>query len=1357
MIKKLACYCYFFFLPFSVFGQKALFQFYTTQDGLSGSITHNNFQDRQGFIWLHNDFKLHRFDGRRFEIFSPPTNLAGSNEKLIAGKMYQDSLLISLGQKYLFSLNIETGYWQSYLLPSKSKLLRDWGIIAQSQDRVTIFEQSRNLDTLRLWSFNDGQFASSPIRQFVGSNYRSFLYSPNGTLYRYDGKDDLGNTIEIWKPGTNLPYRIKIDGLSNDAIIRHIYPLDNGGFSLLTYRLVTKTSFITYHRYKIYTYHPTSDKLNLHPLNRFITKSEIFMDKHQVSDNGDIWISGGNRNLYYFDKIQDTLFDFSPILESIIPNTNDIYEPFKDSNGLLWHGSQLGLLKVSLLDNAVQKYFYQPLDNCNGYCSFRGMTEDDQGNIFASFYSGVVRFDPDRQQPNTYFTNLEYPVPLPSSLQMDEDGLWLNNGTLLNPDTKVIHSIQGAKNGNATEEGFVEKDKYGRLWWVYLNELFYLDKNNDSLNWQKVLDLPSNRITETEALQIGKYSSHIYISHQGQLLQYHPKNQQQKWFTFDNIGSSQTRILAIEEDQKQHLWLATNYGLIHFNPTSEQSKIFTTKDGLPNNFICGMLTEGDSCLWLSTNHGLSRFSKSNNSFVNFFEEDGLSENEFNRKSYFKAKDGRLFFGGLKGLNAFYPDEFINRFRRQNESSQLSLSSFEYVDEKIDTTIQQYHFDFTPTIDIHYHHRSFTFEYVLTDYRNPSEITYSYRMEGYEDTWSAPSKFNFTRYSSLPSGQYTFQVKAKDSHGLWHPNQLAVKVIVHPPWWATWWAYLGYAILLLGIAFAIFSFLKKRWQLQNKLKQEQDEALRLKELDSFKTKLYTNLTHEFRTPLTVILGMTDQIKNKPDQYLEKGTQLIKSNGQSLLRLVNQLLDLSKLEDKSFKLNLEQADFVVYLRYITESFQTFANSHNISLRFFSTLESLQMDFDPEQIKQVMTNLISNAIKFTPSGGEVNVRLGSKENALAQITITDTGIGIPEADLPYIFDRFYQVDGSLTRQGEGTGIGLAHTQELVKLMEGNIEVESQEDKGTSFILQLPIRNNATKNTNLLEEKRFTESTQKVELQNQLNTSEHHTDYQKSSNDSDTPTLLIIEDNPDVVIYLKSCLEEIYQLEIAYNGRIGVEKALEKIPDLIISDVMMPEKDGLEVCDTLKNDERTSHIPIILLTAKADIASKIDGLRRGADAYLAKPFDKEELIVRLEKLAERQKRLIASLSLQHQNENTTLSVIETPLDEAVQVEDQFIKKVRNVIAENYENEDFGLPQLCQKIGMSRSQLYRKMKVLIDRSPSDFIRHYRLNEAKKLLETTEMNVSEVAWHVGFKDLTHFSRAYQSLFGFLPSATNKQL
>ncbi|MEL6357136.1 MAG: ATP-binding protein, partial [Bacteroidota bacterium] len=661
------------------------------------------------------------------------------------------------------------------------------------------------------------------------------------------------------------------------------------------------------------------------------------------------------------------------------------------------------------------------------------------------------------------------------------------------------------------------------------------------------------------------------------------------------------------------------------------------------------------------------------------------------------------------LNAFYasydeqliPQLYLNGFT-VNEAQFSALgqlvgrASVELAPSAIEYTEMEPFHHYPQQLEVPHRTNHFTFDFVAIDWSAPHKVRYQYKLDGLEEEWSQPKAENRVDYRSIPFGKYTFKVRAAGRNGVWS-EPVAYAFTIRPPWWHSWWAYVIYALILADFVYLGYRALRKRFLLKSALQHEQAEALRLRELDGFKSRLYTSLTHEFRTPLTVILGMIRQIRNAPGEYLKEGTFLIEKNGENLLRLINQMLDLSKLENNAFVLHPEQGDIVPYLRYLVESFHSYANGNNLALRFSTTLETLVLDYDPEQIKQVATNLISNAIKFTPSGGEVLVSLKAESEEWL-FSVTDTGIGIAEQDLPRVFDRFFQVDGTTVRTGEGTGIGLSHTRELVKLMGGDITATSELDKGTCFTVRLPISNEAELVINPMH---LVPVTYGRGSASELKGAAPKNDLTRK----ELPQLLIIEDNPDVVIYLKSCLKDDYQLDVAYNGLIGIEKALDNVPDIILSDVMMPGKDGFEVCDVLKNDERTSHIPLILLTAKADASSRIAGLKRGADAYLAKPFNREELSVRLAALLERQKRLVAHFSQTAGGKSD--EAMPKVIEEAIQIEDAFITKVRQIVAENFADDGFALPQLCEKIGMSRSQLFRKMKALIATTPSAFIRQY--------------------------------------------------
>ncbi len=523
--------------------------------------------------------------------------------------------------------------------------------------------------------------------------------------------------------------------------------------------------------------------------------------------------------------------------------------------------------------------------------------------------------------------------------------------------------------------------------------------------------------------------------------------------------------------------------------------------------------------------------------------------------------------------------------------------------------------------------------------------------------------------------------------------------------------------------------------------EQKEAKRLKAWDKTKTNLYTNITHEFRTPLTVILGMADLIRSKPDKWLHKGTRKIENNGKVLLNLVNQMLDLSKLEAGAMPVSKVQGDIVLYIRYLIELFHSMADEKNISVHYLPETEHLMIDYDPDKLMQIISNLISNSIKYTRPGGHVEVRSMISNNDLQkfEIRVKDNGIGITEDQLDQIFDRFYRVDNDNrhTRGEAGSGLGLALTQELVKLLDGTIRVESVYNKGSEFIVSLPVTNNAP-----LEEH--------AELSNIEESisglSSFHDEKSTITEDAgqeDKPLILIVEDSIDVIEYLQALVETDFRVQMAFNGKEGLEKAFDLIPDIILSDIMMPEMDGIELLDKVKNDIRTSHIPVVILTAKADIASRLTGLERGADAYLAKPFNKKELIIQLKRLIKLRKKL--------QERYATVGLMTGPQDMEYKIEDSFMQKIREYMLTNLGDEMFNIKKLCHEVAMSRAQLYRKFKTLTDKTIFEYFLSLRLHKAKELLTTSDINVSEAAFQTGFINLSHFSKAFTKEFGINPS------
>ena len=610
--------------------------------------------------------------------------------------------------------------------------------------------------------------------------------------------------------------------------------------------------------------------------------------------------------------------------------------------------------------------------------------------------------------------------------------------------------------------------------------------------------------------------------------------------------------------------------------------------------------------------------------------------------------------------------------------------------------------------------------------NPSffgNLEFQYKLEGIDPDWVNPGQRKYVAYTNVASGSYTFKLKAKVENGSWNETAYELPVHIAAPWYKTWWAISIWTVLIFGIIYIVYHF-----QFLKKIAEK--ETGRLKELDEFRTRFYSNITHEFRTPLTVISGMADGLKENLKKDTDKKINLIKKNSEGLLSLVNQMLDLSKLQAGKSENKLQQSDIIIYLKYLVEAHESFAKMKNVGLQFYTEEKELLMDFDAKKMEQVLNNVISNAVKFTPEYGKILVvakQYISEGNPFLEIKIKDTGIGISKEQLPYIFDRFHQANP--IHENQGSGIGLALVKELVSIMDGEIKVESEREHGTVFYLHFPIKNNApivSINTDFNFKTPIVSINENTERPNFIN--------------DELPVLLIIEDNADVVYYLKTCLNGSYQIFNSRNGKLGIEKAQEILPDIIISDVMMPEMDGFEVCKILKEDERTDHIPIILLTAKATSEDKLMGLQYGADAYLTKPFEKEELLVRLEKLREVRKKLQLKYSSGLISQKTDNEIPKNN-------EEIFIEKLESIILKNIEKEDFSIHELSRALLLSRSQVHRKIKALTGMSTAVYIRHVRLEKAKELLTSTEMTVSEIAYEVGFKTPGYFSQVFKEVFG----------
>jgi signal transduction histidine kinase/AraC-like DNA-binding protein len=721
-------------------------------------------------------------------------------------------------------------------------------------------------------------------------------------------------------------------------------------------------------------------------------------------------------------------------------------------------------------------------------------------------------------------------------------------------------------------------------------------------------------------------------------------------------------------------------------------------------------------------------------------EDGLRTNDFSFWSHFKNEQGEIYFGTFDGFVVFHPDS-IKEF---GFIPNVILTEIKINNEKIQTTKngQLKRSIFTAEeITLNHDQNDISLTFASLNYNLPMRNLFSYMLENYDNDWRPESQRNFAEFSNLDPGEYIFKVKGSNSDGVWNEKPTALRIIILPPWWKTWWAYSFYVLISLGLIYILRRYEMNRIRHKNQVKIEETKLKEREHVDRIKSTFFANISHELRTPLTLILGpLTKLAASEPDEKKKRSLSIMQRNADRLLRLINQLLDFSKLESGKLNLQASKGDIVPFVKGLLMSFQSLAEQKHINYRFTSDQESIELYFDRDKAEKIFTNLISNAFKFTPAYGEIKVKISKNENDV-RIKVKDTGQGISPEKLPHIFDRFYQADDSLTRNQEGTGIGLALTKELVELHHGTIEVISKLNHGTEFSITLPDGKGHLSQDEIVAEDIVLSEEPALPPETTISIGEQESlDLQKT--DSDT-IVLVVEDNADMRSYIRETLHPTYKVVEAFDGAEGVECAREIIPDLIISDIMMPQKDGYQLCSEIKQDESTSHIPVILLTAKAERKDKLAGLQLGADDYLIKPFDSQELQIRVKNLIEIRLKLQALFK--DGNVNPRVEKLLSPVDQ------RFMERVMEIISNNLADEQFDVRQFSHDIGMSGTQLRRKMNALTGQSPNQFIRSQRLKEAAHLIREEQQTVSEAAYQSGFNSLSYFSKCFQEEFGKLPS------
>ncbi|MDT3402116.1 ATP-binding protein [Mucilaginibacter terrae] len=812
------------------------------------------------------------------------------------------------------------------------------------------------------------------------------------------------------------------------------------------------------------------------------------------------------------------------------------------------------------------------------------------------------------------------------------------------------------------------------------------------------------------------------------------------------VGSLPTnKLLGITPDPKRSdvLWIGGYEGLICLNKKTLECEVFSLKQGLPDNTVYSIQTDSKGYLWLSTNKGLCRFNTKNKHVRVFQSTYGLPGDEFNRFHHLTMPDGCLAFGGPDGWTLFNPLNIGNDdFKPRVALTELKINN-ESVGWGKNGILPAPLYELNK-LNLSYEQNSLMFQFAGLQYNQPKDLKYRYRLVGYDDHWVQSGNLPVANYTKIPPGTYLFKVNASNTSGEWSNYVKYLQIKITPPWWLNWPAFIVYGIIIAALIWAYTRYRVRQELLNKEVELKAVEARQLREMDEVKTRFFSNITHEFRTPLTLILGPAERIKNGQAKENEQGklAETIETNARHLLRLINQLMDMAKLEAKAMKPREGVGSPAVTINAIIESFREQVNSNNIALDFKDHTNGSNYIFAPDMLGHTVYNLVGNAIKYTYAGGRIDIVLDAQTEGI-KLTVTDTGIGIPPEKLPHIFNRFYQAEqvvdtAASNTKPEGTGIGLSLVKEMVELQNGTINAKSvdtgsTEPSGSTFIVYLPYKKAG-----------------EVDAVMQDDVVETITNELTADEDGALPLILLVEDNADLASFITTSLTDNYRVEHAWNGLQGTMMAVDLMPDLVISDVLMPVMDGLMLCKQLKDDERTSHIPVVLLTARSTFENRIEGLEQGADDYLAKPFEVTELLLRIQNMLKRQQKL-----KEHVRNGLAIAGDTIDANPVNVVQDAFINRLYHIIEEHLDDTQFGVDQMIDLTHMSRTSLHRKVKAIAGMSTTELLRNYRLKRASQFLQQG-YNSSDAAYRTGFTSPAYFSKCFREVYNLSPLEFVKQ-
>jgi len=1378
--KRLIWFLFFLVSTFSYAQFSNLkFENLDTSKGLSSSTCQDVFQDREGFLWLGTIDGLNRYNGYEFEIYrtvlNDPHSISNNRINAITEDGYGRLWIGTDNGLNVFDKKTEKFYkinlYQTKVGEANFREVINALLYVKKTNTLWVASK-KGLIKLVLDNTEGGGYDKIKFKHYVNKpDNKTSIDNNDVTNILNDHKGDVwvgtkGNHLHLYDYKTDNFTRFSIDFEGNqylNHLPKQILIDKEGDFwigndlSHLFLFDVNKKEF-----------------KKISPVNKRIPIFHIYQDRKSI-----VWVSTDGDGIFLMDKKKG-------LLQHLTQNPNNPFslsnnQPSKvleDKNGIYWIASyNTGVSKLAISKSSFGHYFYKPESN-EGLSAktAQSVLEDSKKRIWIGTDGGGLNlFDEIKGTFKHFRANPGNPNSLSSDkiLYLLEGGsnfLWVCtwDGGLNKFDTDkgIAKSYQYNRNNpfsiGQNTVWYAEKDTQNRLWlgtstaglnlFDPVTEKFYQYKNIPGNPKSIISNFVFSLFIDSKNRLFTGTSQGLCYTTLTRLKGRIPVSIPFTEIKIKNIIGS--RVNYITEDYKRNIWVGTDMGLYELDSNLNLRHSYSSLNGLPNNLVVGIQEDNNRNLWITSKGGLSLLNPKTRTFKNFNVHDGLQGTEFQSKSIHKTRDGRIIAGGINGFNIFNPNSISLKSNVVNPV----ITEIRLFNKRINPgdTIKgriplKESVSITKEIELQYNEGYISFGFVALNYQNPERVKYAYKMNGLDENFINASNSRIANYSNLEPGNYTFEVMASVD-GQWEQARKAtIRVSVLSPPWKTWWAYCIYVMVFVSaLWFSVYYYTKK-------VREDKEQ-----ELDQMKLNFFINVSHEFRTPLTLILNPVDKILsayNDPEE-VKKSALIIQRSSRRLLHLVNQLLDLRKMDLGKTPLEISNINIVKFSKDVFLLFEDLAKAKGIRFVFDAPKKQFYGMFDPDKIEKILTNLLSNSVKFTEKGGTIKLSISelnskktktilwffrkSKMERQLEIRVSDTGIGFKKDELKEVFQRFFHPDSS----NAGTGIGLNFIKSLVELHKGEILVESQYQVGTTFIVRLPADLPVEKK----QSANFYQAGKYQIDKNSITSAEYEIAISNEDEDvapsntgkGNRPVVLIVEDNKELRNHLKNELSNQFQVKEASNGLIGLEIIKKHYPDIVISDVMMPEMDGFELCRQVKNDIETSHIPFVLLTARSLEEDRIEGYDTGADEYLSKPFNINVLKARIKNLLEARKR--AKERFASVGRILPSSEIATNT-----IDELFLDKTTKIVLDNISDPDFALEDIIKELGLGRSQFYRKISSITGQNPSNFIRTIRLKYASELLSTKKHSVKEITHMCGFNSSAYFTKTFKELFGITPT------